>query len=93
MSKIVPPFTYVLEHSLRMRIYDILFEHIAESKNSLACSLSLSPDLRRQEAKYRIYCLRDDDSEVSPHTSSCLANYRLPQVSTHCCVVFVLSVQ
>ena len=65
-AKTVPPFTYVLEHSLCMHIYDILFEHIAESinspKKSLACSLSLSQYLRRQEVKYRIYCLHDDDS-------------------------------
>ena len=61
-----PPFTYVPEHSLRMRIYDILFEHIAKSincpRNSLVRSLSLSQDLQEQEAKYRIYYLRDNDS-------------------------------
>ena len=31
-------------------------------KNALVCSLSLSHDLQRKEAKYRIYYLRDDDS-------------------------------
>ena len=58
--------TRVLEHTLRMHIYDILFEHTAKSttcpRNSLVRSLSLWQDLQREEAKYEIYHIHNDDS-------------------------------
>ena len=52
---------------LRMHIYYILLEHVTYSigwpRNLLAYSPSLQQHMWRQEAKNRIYCLLDDDSD------------------------------
>ena len=75
-----------------MRIYYILFEHMGQIgnlinrlKNLSVCSPCLWQDLARQEAKYRIYYLHNDDS--GGIESSCLANYRLLHASVYCCLV------